>query len=354
VLFIKSSIEYQVSLSLQNQPDIVLQNQKGGRVVNSDENMMYDINSIVGIKSVVPRVYGWYKFDFMDKYFSIIGVDFFDETYNDSLKQIINNTDIKKFLDKDYMLIGNGVKESMNSGYYKEFFNFVTEESTETLYFYDTFKSSLDFETNDLIVMEVENAKKVLSMDEEECSDFAIYVHNPIEIFTITQKLIQKYPSYKIIVKDDLISSYKNLYDYKGGFFLSLFIVSLVTFVIILLFKASSLESSEKKEIAVLRAIGWSINDIIKYKMYENIIVSLFAFVNALIFATIYVYIFDAPILDKIFFGFSNITTSFSLIPIIDFQSIAIIFFATVPLYIGASIIPAYKSAIGDISEVLR
>lgn len=366
VIFVKASIQEEIKHNMLNQPDIVIQNIKGGRVAPTNINISYKLSQIIGIKSVHNRIYGWYKFENANKYFSIVGIDFFDEAYSKSIQQIVDKVDAKEFLSKDSMILGSGVKEVLSSSYYKDFFNFITSydnkdsfsfstnSGIKKIYFYSTFTNDLALETNDLILVDETIAREILNYQDYECSDIAMYVHNKTEIPTIVQKIQSMYPTYKIILKDDLIASYQNLYDYKGGFFLSLFIVCLVTFVMILFFKASAITKEEKKEIAILRSIGWSINHIISYKVLESVIVSLISFLFGLIFALLYVYFCDAYLLDRVFFGYSNISSTFKLLPIIDMQSIAVIFFATVPLYVSSTLIPAYKSAVGDISEVLR
>jgi putative ABC transport system permease protein len=73
------------------------------------------------------------------------------------------------------------------------------------------------------------------------------------------------------------------------------------------------ISSRDKKEIGILKAVGWSIKDIIKLKIIENFIVSFMAFIIGCIFAYIFVFILNAPILKNIFIGFSNIQNDFIL-----------------------------------------
>jgi ABC-type lipoprotein release transport system permease subunit len=337
VFFVKASIQKEIALSLDNQPDIVLQNIKAGRTIFTPTEWIDEIEQIHGIKSVSQRVYGWYKFDTLDKHFSVVGVDFFDDELKPSFQNIVKEIDFDKFMARDSMIVGEGVKDILNRAYYKDFLNFIITDRLKKVYIYDTFVSELKLETNDLILMDIDLAKEIFELDEDECSDIAIEVHNPTEIEMIATKIDSMFDSGKVIVKDDLRAYTQNLYDYKGGFFLSLFIVSLVTFVMILYFKASAMSKDEQKEIAIIRSLGWSINDVLIYKMIESLIISLVGFITALILALVYVYYFDAYLLDRVFFGFSNITSSFELIPAIDLDTISVLFFVSVPLYICAS-----------------
>ena len=64
------------------------------------------------------------------------------------------------------------------------------------------------------------------------------------------------------------------------------------------------ISSSDKKEIGILKAVGWSIKDIIKLKIIENFIVGFMAFIIGVIIAYIFVFILNAPILKNILLVF--------------------------------------------------
>ncbi len=61
-------------------------------------------------------------------------------------------------------------------------------------------------------------------------TDIIVKVSNPEEIFTVASKIKLMYPDSRVITNKDLEISYQNIFDYKGGIFLALFIVSIFTF----------------------------------------------------------------------------------------------------------------------------
>ncbi len=162
------------------------------------------------------------------------------------------------------------------------------------------------------------------------------------------------YPDSRVITKDDLKISYQNIFDYKSGIFLALFVVSIFTFFIIIYDKTSGLSSEQKREIGILKAIGWRVDDVLKEKFYEGFIVSFFSYVIGIIFALAFVYILNAPLLQNIFTGYSQLKTSFNLPFVLDMQTLALIFFLSVPIYIAATIIPSWRSATLEADEVIR
>ena len=136
--------------------------------------------------------------------------------------------------------------------------------------------------------------------------------------------------------------------------FLAFFIISLFTFFIIIYDKTTGLTSSEKTEIGILKALGWRVDDILKEKFYEGAIISIFSYTFGVLSALIFVYIFQAPLLRDVFEGYSTLRSTFRLPFVVDFGSLALIFFLSVPIYIGATIFPSWRVSVMDADEVIR
>jgi ABC-type lipoprotein release transport system permease subunit len=130
--------------------------------------------------------------------------------------------------------------------------------------------------------------------------------------------------------------------------------VAIFTFFIIIYDKVSGMTSYEQKEIAILKAIGWSIDDILLAKFYEGFIISIFAYLVGVIFALVYVYIFQAPLLSNIFLGFDNIVLKPYLPFVFDIQSLSLVFFISVPIFVASIIFPSWRVATCDTDEILR
>jgi ABC-type lipoprotein release transport system permease subunit len=354
VFFIKDSISQRIEYNINSQADIIIQSISGGQKTNINIDSIDKISQLTGISKINDRVYGQYYFHSANRYFTIMGIDAFDENIDEIVTTNIKNHQLENIDNNNWVIISNKIQNILKDHYYNDSFSFITIKEKINLDIIGIFDKSLDFETNDLILMSKNNAKKILNINENESIDITIQIPNQLEIQTISEKIKSIYPNYNIITKDDMKKTHQNLFDYKSGFFLSIFIVSIVTFLLLLIIKSSAINSNEKKKIAILKATGWSINDIVWYHLYKALIISISSFIIAINISYIYVFIFDAPILINIFFGNENLQSTFKLIPNIDFFTIVIIFFTTVPLYILSSIVPAWKSATIDINKFLR
>jgi ABC-type lipoprotein release transport system permease subunit len=118
--------------------------------------------------------------------------------------------------------------------------------------------------------------------------------------------------------------------------------------------KMSGMSSEERKEVGILKAIGWSIDDILKEKFYEAWLVASFSYLVSVVLALLYVYILNAPLLRDIFLSSSNFNEQFQLPFIVDIQTLSLVFFLSVPLYLASVIIPVWRVATLDADEVMR
>lgn len=354
IFFITNSIKYELMSTVDALPEIVVQKIKGGRHYDIDVQMQDEILEITGVVDVVARVWGYYYFENAGVNFSIVGVDEFEAQYKESLSKVVKNGELGDSTNS-FMVVGNGVEKTMHDNYYKEYFNFIKPDGTlKKVDVVGVFDGDTQLESNDMIVMSKDNVREIFDIEETKATDIVVKVSNLDEVATIASKIKLMFPDSRIITKNDLKISYQNIFDYKSGIFLALFIISLFTFFIIIYDKASGLSSEEKREIGILKAIGWRIDDVLKEKFYEGFIISFIAYMVGVILAFGFVYIFQAPLLQNIFTGYSQLKTSFELPFIFDIQTLFLVFFLSVPIYIAATIIPSWKTATLDADEVIR
>jgi ABC-type lipoprotein release transport system permease subunit len=156
-----------------------------------------------------------------------------------------------------------------------------------------------------------------------------------------------------VITKEDIRKSYESLYNYKGGLFLILFLIALSTFVLILYQRFSMVYSSERRQIGLLRALGWSISDVLKLKFYETVIVIVISFVLGVVAAYGFVFILGAPLLREIFLGGANLSNTVQLVPVLDFGVLSTIFLIYAVPFVAAVLIPVWRIAVTDPKEAM-
>jgi ABC-type lipoprotein release transport system permease subunit len=353
IFFISNSIRYELEKTVDALPQIIVQKLQAGRLELIDEDAVYQILQIKGVSDASSRVWGYYYFQTAGMNYSIVGLDKYEDEYKNSLQKLVDKFDLES--KEPSMIVGSGVYNGMKKSFYKKYFNFIKPDgSLKKVYIKGVFNFETELESNDLIVMSKDLAREIFGIPKNKATDIVVTVPNPKEVFTISQKIKELFPDTRVLTKEDIKISYQNIFDYKRGIFLALFVVSLFTFFMIVYDKTNSLSGEEKKEIGILKALGWKIDDILKEKFYEGAIISIFSYTLGVLLALIFVYIFQAPLLRDVFEGYSTLRSTFRLPFVVDFGSLALIFFLSVPIYIGATIFPSWRVSVMDADEVIR
>ena len=350
LFLIQSSIKVQVEDSINKLPDIVLQNQKAYKFTTMSDMNVDKILEIYGVSDVQTRVYGQYVYKQADKVFKIIGVDPFETQKDPFLDQLLKSNE----LDSNTMLVSSPLAKTFSSHYYKDDFNFIKPSlKVKKMKIAKSFVPNSIYE-RDLCVMTKDVAREIFGYKADEITDIAVYLSNQNELLSIVSKLQQLYPNANIITKEDEKTKVTTLFDYDSGIFISLFIISIFTFFMIIFDKTNGITSTEKREIGILKALGWRVEDILRVKIYEGVIVSLFAYTLGVCLAFGYVYFFDGYYLRDIFLNIIGVGQIDTLDLKVDMQPLAVVFFLSVPVYIAATIIPSWKAATTDADEVMR
>jgi putative ABC transport system permease protein len=355
ILFISSTLKKEIFSTLDNQSDFVIQKINSGKIQDTPISWIDDFIKINGIENIQQRVYGQYYFMPENIYFTIVGIDLFEEAINKNIKDLLSVLNISDFLQKDSMLIGNGIKKIFDKYHYFDSYDFKLFDNkiTNVKIFKDLPKEA-NIVANDLIIMDINLAKEILNIKEDEATDIVLNVPNNLERQNVKEQLILKHANTRILQKDNLKKEYENMFNYKGGIFLIFFIVVIVTFTLILYQRYSMISLGDKKEIGILKAVGWSIKDIIKLKIMENFIVAFMAFIIGVILSYIFVFIFNAPILRNIFIGSSNMQNDFIFNAYIQIDTLITLFLFFMIPFLSAILIPVWKVAIIDSTESMK
>ena len=332
VLFISSSIQHDLIASVKSKPDIVVEALRAGKRDLMHDGYIYDVSRINGVSDVQGAVDGYYYFGQKRIWFYVVG----DED-----------------LDENEMIVGEGVKQAMAELYYNDVFNFLTEERLIAVEINKVAPKDTSLISNNTIYMHPDMVRAVLSLEEGEYTKLYVTVPNPNEVSEVALKIENLYPNARALSTEDGIANIRHLYYYKGGIFMVLYVVVMISFFIMLKNQISLAYGEKKKEIGILRAIGYSIKDIIALKFIQNFIVALGAFLLGVVLAYAYVFVLNAPLLRNIFLG-DGVENFIVFTPILDLNMLFLIFIFSVIPFLAFVIIPSWRIAISDITQSVK
>jgi putative ABC transport system permease protein len=355
VMITSNTLKTELLASLEAQPDMVIQKLHGGRVVPIPVAWAEEFSQIPGVSIALPRVYGTYFHRPDAEHFRIIGVDLFDVSTNDALAEVIDRIDAKSFLAKPQMIVGSGVKQFLDGHYYLDHYDFMLSDHTrQRVTVFDILADEAALFTNDVILLPQPLARQIVGLDPLMATDIALRIPNPLERETIYTKLIWEHVDIRIIQKEQLEKSYEQLFSIKHGFFLMVLLLSLSAFVLLLYQRYTLIHHAERKEIGILRAVGWSIQAVIWLKLLENSIIIFAAFLSGFILGYLFVALFNAPFLIDLFLGNENLVVQITLHPMVDLGLFFSLFLLFMVPFIAAILLPVWRIAITDPLEAMR
>lgn len=228
VLFISGSIQNDLEKVIKLRPDIVVEALRAGKRDLMHDGYIYDVSKIAGVSEVQGAVDGMYYFAQKRVWFHIVG----DENLNEN-----------------EMVVGEGVKAAMGEWYYEDEFHFLTEQRLIAIKINKISPHESSIVSNDVIYLNPATAREVLSLKEGEYTKLYVSVPNPNEVSEVALKIVNLYPNTEALSAEDAVAEVRHLYYYKGGIFMVLYTVAMISFFILLKNQISLAYGEKKKEI---------------------------------------------------------------------------------------------------------
>lgn len=208
--------------------------------------------------------------------------------------------------------------------------------------------------SSDLVLISEADFRTFFQLPPDVFTDIVIRVNNPQEIATVVGKAALKLPGFRFVTRGDLLRTYEAVFSWREGVLLAFLAAALFAFAILAWDKASGLSAEERREIGILKAIGWETRDVIAMKLWEGGLISLTAFLAGVVLAYAHVFLFSASLIEPVLKGWATLYPRFPLAPSIDvLQMATLAFFTTIP-YMAAILVPVWRTATADPDTVMR
>ncbi|MEI6703669.1 MAG: FtsX-like permease family protein [Deltaproteobacteria bacterium] len=335
VLFFTHALKREAALVLNEAPEIIVQRTLTGRYQTIPTAWGDRIREINGVISVRPRLWG-YKYDN-------------DYKANYTLTVPAENPPESGSVD-----IGSGISRmrGANRG------DIIALAGHDGLPRSFTIRNMLEHEsqllTSDLILLSEEDYRDFSGIPPDQATDLTLRVRNFREYATIAEKITRMYPETRPIVRSEIQRTYDAVFGWRSGLLIVIFSAAALAFVIFAWDKATGLSAEERREIGILKAVGWETSDILLMKFWEGTVISLTAFLVGTILAYIHIFFTSSALFAPVLKGWSTLYPTFKLTPFIDFGQVATLFFLTIVPYTITTIVPSWRAATIDPDMVMR
>jgi ABC-type lipoprotein release transport system permease subunit len=347
ILLLSHALRVEASAILADAPDVVVQRVSAGRHDLISTDVIGPLQQIPGVGEVRPRYWGYYFDGITGANYTVLGID---------QRRTVELEMVDGALPEapGECAIGVGVSEVREVAIGDEL---VLVDSRGVGVIFEVVgasRSESKLLTNDLVVMSNADVIEFFGLPENRATDLSVEVYNPNEVQTVATKIKGLYPDTRPITRSEIIRTYDAVFHWRSGMVLTVFFSALIAFCILAWDKATGISAEEKREIGILKAIGWSTSDVLELKFWEGAAISVTSFLLGLIAAFVHVFLLDAPALAAVVKGWSVLFPQFRVTPSLNLYQIFVMGFLTVVPYIASTVIPSWAAAITDPEEVMR
>ena len=348
------SLLREAEILLRLSPEITVQDMIGGRQVPVDQDMAERIKPILGVKDVWPRLWGYLYEPYSGANFTLWGLDANAiQSMSDVGFKFVNGVFFRP-AERGKIVVGSKVPEVLKLNGRKNVTLTDSGGKPKNFEIVGVFKTASSLLTADLIIMHTDDLRDFFQMPPHMATDIVVSVSNPAEIATVASKISQLFPSGRTVSRSQVARTYEAVFNFRGGIALYLWVGCLLAFLILLWNKGRVELAVEKKELGILKAVGWETKDVLEMKLTEAVLISIFSFAVGFFAAYIHVFFFGAALIRPVIFGWSVLYPAFHLVPVVSVGVVSLVFILTVLPYIAVSLLPAWKSASVDAIDLIR
>jgi ABC-type lipoprotein release transport system permease subunit len=335
VIFFTSAIRREAALILEDAPEIVVQHLKAGRHDLIPLVYMDKIADIRGVLEVRGRLWGYY----------------FDPIYGENYTLLVP----REFKHPPGSIIIGSALARNRSASKGDIFPLVSHEGALIPFTVAaTLSDASELVTADTLLLSEADFRSLFGIEKGFATDLTVRVGNRKELSTIARKISEQFPDTRPIIRDEILRTYESVFNWRSGMIIVVLSGAVLAFIIFAWDKATGLSAEEKKEIGILKGLGWETSDVLLMKFWEGAAVSLSSFLTGIIFAYLHVFFTSSLLFEPALKGWAVIYPQFKLTPFIDPFQVSSLFFLTVLPYTASTIVPAWRAATVDPDTVMR
>ena len=206
----------------------------------------------------------------------------------------------------------------------------------------------------DTVLASMPVARALLGLEEGACVDLAIDVFPPEEANSVAARAIEAIPGARTLLRDALTRRRALTFEARAGLLSAVLLPLLLSFLVLTWDRLSGMGEDERREIGILKAVGWSTSDVLVCRLLESALIAGLGAALGLVLGYLHVFVLGAPGLSEAYFGWSNLRPAMALVPTLDPQVLVLSFTLVVLPFVAVSIVPAWRAATLDPDRAMR
>jgi ABC-type lipoprotein release transport system permease subunit len=351
VFFLVDSLRHEYRAGTNEIPDITVQRLVAGRPGLLDPATAEPIREIPGVIRVHPRVWGYVFFPSLSGNLTVVAADLNDAEVKADLASLIVDGRLPEAAGD--MILGRSFSDFLGMGVGTGIGLEVAGRIT-SLQIVGLFSAESALYDGDVLITDAVTARSLLNLGEQEVTDLAVWISTPDEATVIAKKIAAMLPQARILDKELMSRAYELTFNMRGGTVAAMLLPAFLAFLLLAWDRLTSLGPLARREVAVLKAIGWENSDILAARMWESTLLAACATAAGLLLAYVFVFLAGAPLMSSALFGWSAIYPVLNLTPAVDLmQLLSLMAWIVVP-FVALSVVPAWRAAVVPAGEAVR
>lgn len=351
VAFLADGLEKEAELSATFAPDITVQCLQAGRQVTIPMSCGETISRVPGAK-VVPRVWGYIYYH--NRIYTVMGIEPdkmpVPEEINLALAsgRFLRGNDEKAAVVGDWLAKAFGLKVGDVLVLYDQSmkpFNFTVV---------GIFSMDIRLYTADLILIHIRDASVFFEIEEGFATDLCVYLASREQAIDVARQILKVFPNMRVLTREALKEALLAAYGARSGFVSVIWYIMLISAMLVAWNHASTVSAEARREVGILKALGFSTGDILEIRLMEAVILGVLSASIGVFLGIVYDFYLGAPILKEFMLGWAAVYPEFPLPFTLKLSTTATLYAVAVfPLLVG-SVFPAWASAITEADTAIR
>ena len=354
VLFVTSSLRGEAARARGVAPDLVVQRLVGGRPALVPPAWASFVAARPGVRRARPRVWGYVFLPAVQANVTVVGREPGDGGGLDAVAGALAAGRDAKPGERWAAVVGDGLARLLGVGPGNVIALPSARAEARPLSVVGTFASAVSLFASDVVLLDERDARVVLDCPEDEATDLAVDLTNPDEAAVVAAAVTERLPGARVIDRRSLARVHELTYGRRAGIVFAASLPGLLALLVLAHDRASGLGPAERREIAVLKAVGWSTSDVLAAKLWESSIVGVAATTAGVVLAYGWVFVAGAPGLREVLAGWSVLYPTAPLVPAIDAGELVGLCGSVLGAFVALSVVPSFRAATLDPLDAMR
>lgn len=345
VVFLTDALRHEARLGIGELPDLMVQRTVAGRPALLDATHVDALAAMRGVSRVTPRVWGYLYVPSLEANLTVVGLT---ATPDASLA-------VEGRLPREdgEVVVGEVLAERLGLRRGDEV-ALPAAERYQLVRVVGVFRAESALRTADVILALEPLARTLLGMPEGQYTDLAVELRVADEASVVANRAAELFPGARVLQRSLIERTHALTFDARGGMLSVLLLPALAALLLLAWDRLTGLGEVERREIGILKAVGWQTTEVLTVRLYEQLVVALTGAALGVACAYVYVFALGAPGMAGALFGWSALYPELKLTPSVDASAPLSVLAAVVLPYVAVGLVPALRAALMDPLDAQR